>query len=73
MLRPELVCTYERPLKSDARKMLPLNALPPHERRTGPDGLNRLKDSLKSMDDEEQNNVVELNEASRFLRRTVIP
>jgi|LauGreDrversion4_2_1035121.scaffolds.fasta_scaffold142696_3 hypothetical protein len=53
--------------------MLPLNALTPHERSTGPDGLNRLKDSLKSVDDEEQNNVVELNEASRFLRRTMIP
>jgi len=33
--------------------MLPLNALTPHERSTGPDGLNRLKDSLKIVDDEE--------------------
>ena len=27
VLRPELVCTYERPLKSDAKKMLPHNAM----------------------------------------------
>ena len=73
VLRPELVCSYERPLKSDARKMLPLNALTPHERSTGPDGVNRLKESLKGEDDEEQINVNELNEASRFLKRTMIP
>jgi hypothetical protein len=53
--------------------MLPLNALTPHERSTGPDGANRLKESLKGEDDEEQINVNELNEASRFLKRTMIP
>lgn len=34
VLRPELVCTYERPLKSDAKKMLPLNAMTSVERNT---------------------------------------
>lgn len=44
VLRPELACAYERPLKSDAKKMLPLNALTANERSTGLDGISKLKD-----------------------------
>jgi hypothetical protein len=54
-LRPEFICSYERPLKADARKDL---------------GYHVAKDT-KSKDDE--NDQVDLNEATRHLRSTVIP
>lgn len=52
-LRPEFVCTYERPLKADARKETAV-----------------AKDTKSKDDDNDQ---VDLNEATRYLRSTVIP
>lgn len=54
-LRPEFVCTYERPLKADARKDVSI----------------QVSQDTKSKDDE--NDQVDLNEATRYLRSTVIP
>lgn len=64
-LRPEFVCSYERPLKADASKDL---------------GLHVAKDT-KAKDDEVsyfshklcQNDQVELNEANRYLKYNIIP
>lgn len=68
VLRPEFVCSYERPLKSDTRK--PNKALASQVR----DEITTISQSKKeaSKDDEDQNDVMELGEASRVLRKSVI-
>lgn len=57
-LRPEFFCSYERPLKSDVRKNTPYTLI------NGPN---------KNKEEHERNDLVELNEASRYLKLTIVP
>lgn len=73
VLRPEFVCQYERPLKSDTKKNTFKVQKAREPTREPSSGLNKRKpDTFASKDDEDQNDVMELNEASRVLRRSLI-
>lgn len=76
VLRPEFVCQYERPLKSDTKKMAfnrPAQPTAQDNRKSGDLTSKRSqKDPLIAKDDEDQNDVMELNEASRVLRRSLV-
>lgn len=73
VLRPEFVCQYERPLKSDTKKNTFKVQKAREPTREPSSGLNKRKpDTFANKDDEDQNDVMELNEASRVLRRSLI-
>lgn len=73
MLRPEFVCQYERPLKSDTKKnTFKAQKAKEISREPSAEASKRKTDTFANKDDEDQNDVMELNEASRVLRRSLI-
>lgn len=69
-LRPELVCSNDRALKADTKKKMPRYVVQDIERNQNTTSKDKDKDQLN--DEESNNHLGELNEASRYLRKVKI-